>query len=135
MSAETPTWWGSGAVRMPRNVPPKQNSPSGFDAFWTAFPKRVGKLAAEKAYSKALKLATLPELLAGVERYKQSKPAYADWCHPATWLNQGRWMDEGTTPTSGSGRRWQWDDCPHDPHCGNATKCQNLTVIEEARRR
>lgn len=22
------------------------------------------------------------------------KPTYADYCHPKTWLHQGRWMDE-----------------------------------------
>lgn len=50
-----------------------------------------------KAYDKARKLATDAEILAGVEQYKKSKPAYADYCHPATWLNQGRWMDEPDT--------------------------------------
>ncbi len=66
-----------------------------FDEFWAACPRKVGKLAALKAYAKARKgYASQEELLAGLERYKKHKPAYADWCHPSTWLSQGRWMDE-----------------------------------------
>jgi hypothetical protein len=67
-----------------------------FKEFWAAWPgHRVGKLDAMKAYTKARKgYASQDELLAGLERYKKNKPAYADWCHPATWLNRGRWMDE-----------------------------------------
>lgn len=68
-----------------------------FAAFWAAYPRKVGKIAAEKAYRKALKLAGHDELMDGVARYLKSKPPYADWCHPATWLNQGRWMDESAT--------------------------------------
>lgn len=70
---------------------------SDFEVFWQAYPRKVGKLAAMKAYAKARKIATAAELLTGIERYKRLKPAYADYCHPATWLNQGRWMDEPDT--------------------------------------
>lgn len=68
-----------------------------FNAFWTRYPRKVGRLDAQKAFVKALKSATADQILAGVERYKTNKAAYADWCHPATWLNQGRWMDEADT--------------------------------------
>lgn len=81
---------------------------NSFDEFWARYPRHVGKLAAQKAYVKALKLATATEILAGIERYKQAKPSYADYCFPATFLNQGRWMDEA--PQSSS-------DCQHDPPC------------------
>jgi hypothetical protein len=65
-----------------------------FEAFWAAYPRRVAKLAAQKAYAKALKLTTHETIMRGVERYKAGKPDYADWCHPATWLHGGRWDDE-----------------------------------------
>lgn len=65
-----------------------------FERFWAAFPRRVGKLNAMKAYAKSRKTASAEDILAGVERYIARKPEYADWCHPTTWLNQGRWMDE-----------------------------------------
>jgi len=67
---------------------------AAFEAFWKTFPRHVGKLAALKAYTKARTIATAEEILDGVERYKRTKPPYADWCFPATFLNQGRWMDE-----------------------------------------
>mgnify|MGYP001616411375 CR=1 FL=1 len=68
--------------------------PDDFTEFWAIYPRKVGKLAAEKAYAKARQVASQEELLAGVERYKRNKPGYADWCHPRTWLVQGRWLDE-----------------------------------------
>lgn len=71
---------------------------TAFEAFWKAYPRHVGKLAAIKAYAKARRLASAADILAGVERYKRLKPAYADFCHPATWLNQGRWLDEADSP-------------------------------------
>ena len=72
-----------------------------FETWWASFPRRVGKLAAQKEYVKARKLATAEELLEGVARYRQHKPKYADWCHPRTWLSQGRWADSyETTPAA-----------------------------------
>jgi hypothetical protein len=65
-----------------------------FDTFWQAYPRHVGKLAAMKAYAKALRLASAEQILAGVEVYKRIKPPYADWAHASSWLNAGRWMDE-----------------------------------------
>ena len=70
---------------------PRQ-SPAGFDEFWEAYPRKVGKLAALTAW-KRLKPPLVPAL-AAIARYRQTKPADIDFCHPATWLNQGRWMDE-----------------------------------------
>lgn len=88
---------------------------SEFAAFWQAYPRRVAKLAALKAYEKARKLASAEAILAGVQRYKQAKPEYADWCHPTTFLNQGRWLDEYEEAPR---PRWQapaatdwWEDC------------------------
>lgn len=75
-----------------------------FDEFWRVYPRRVAKLAAKKAYVKALKLTTHEEIMAGVARYKAGKPDYADWCHPTTWLNQGRWADDFGTDGRGCGK-------------------------------
>lgn len=69
-----------------------------FDDFWKAYPRKVGKLSAEKAFKKARSNgAKVPDIMDGLRLYLKTKPAYADWCHPATWLNQGRWMDEPDT--------------------------------------
>lgn len=98
-----------------------------FEEFWRAFPNRVGKLAAEKAYVKARARASAEELLAGVTRYLRIKPGYAEFCHPATWLNQGRWLDEGPSPKAGS------SSCPHDPQCRTRRDCIQR-IIEDGRR-
>lgn len=66
-----------------------------FTAFWAAYPRRVGKLDALKAYERARKLDSAESILAGVAKYKRHMPDEARFvCHPATWLNKGRWMDE-----------------------------------------
>jgi len=94
-----------------------------FDTFYRHFPRHVGKLAAEKAYVKARKLASAQMILDGVEHYKRTKPAYADWCMPTTFLNQGRWLDEADdVPTSP-----EWI-CPHTPACTGRNACRILQV-------
>jgi hypothetical protein len=65
-----------------------------FLIWYEQYPRHVGKLAAERAFLKARRIADLEELIDGIARYRKTKPSYADWAHPATWLNQGRWMDE-----------------------------------------
>jgi hypothetical protein len=68
-----------------------------FDRFWKAYPKRVAKEAARKAYDKALERgATDAALLAGAQRYAAERNGQdAKFTkHPATWLNGGCWEDE-----------------------------------------
>ena len=74
------------------------SSLAGFAFFWQLYPRQVGRLAAEKAYAKALTHATHDDICTGVSRYladlAQDQTPLRFICHPATWLNQGRWMDE-----------------------------------------
>ena len=76
-----------------------------FTDFWEAYPKKVGKQEAEKAFRKAFPVGdehnvTIP----AIERHKRS----AQWTkdggqfipNPATWLNQKRWEDELTPATA-----------------------------------
>lgn len=84
-----------------------------FDQFWGRYPRRIAKFAAQRAYAKARIVATAEEILAGVELYRVNKPDYADFAHPATWLNQGRWMDEYEAAKAAPER------CQHDPRCGS----------------
>jgi hypothetical protein len=88
-----------------------------FEEFWRLYPRRVGKIAAQKEYDKVRRGGTTQdELLDGITQYVKTKPSYADYCHPRTWLAQGRWMDEA--PTS----RPAWT-CPHDPPCAARGQC------------
>jgi len=67
-----------------------------FDAFWRAYPKRVGKQAAKRAWRKVLsKLPQIDDLVAITEQqtqWSQWKEGYIP--NPSTWLNAGRWEDE-----------------------------------------
>lgn len=69
---------------------------AGFELWWKAFPNKVGKGAAEQAFKKAIRLASIEVLLDGVMRYA-AKRDDRPWCNPATWLNQRRWEDEPAT--------------------------------------
>ena len=78
------------------NIPP-YSPPKGdgeFSSFWDAYPRKVGKQAAEKAFAKVN--VPVEVLLKAIERQKRTE----QWQdvkyipHPSTWLNQGRWEDE-----------------------------------------
>jgi hypothetical protein len=67
-----------------------------FDDFWHIFPRRVAKLAAKRAWDKALKHFPEVEILDGAKRYAVERghedPKFTK--HPSTWLNGGCWMDD-----------------------------------------
>ena len=71
---------------------------SGFDEFWQAYPRRIAKGAARRAYDKATKQVEHQTIMAGLERYKAhldtQKAEKRFICHASTWLNQERWADE-----------------------------------------
>jgi hypothetical protein len=64
--------------------------------FWPVCIRKIGKGAARKAYRVARKLASAAELVEGMRRFSAAKadtePQFI--AHPATWLNQQRWLDE-----------------------------------------
>lgn len=66
----------------------------GFDEFWSVYPRKVAKLAAQKAYAKALKVVSPDQLIEGARRYALEKVGDAYVKHPSTWLNGGCWDDE-----------------------------------------
>lgn len=65
-----------------------------FEIFWRCFPRRIAKASARKAFDKAIKLASLEQLLDAITVYVANKPAWQDYKHPATWLNSHGWLDE-----------------------------------------
>lgn len=66
------------------------------EKFWPAYPRKVSKGQAEKAFRSARKKASLEEIVAGVERYAKARagqdPQYTK--HPSVWLNAKAWLDE-----------------------------------------
>ena len=66
-----------------------------FEAFWSAYPRRVAKLAAQRAWKKAVKQADPALIVASLERQVGAGVFVEPYIpHPATWLNNGRWEDD-----------------------------------------
>ena len=69
----------------------------GFELFWTAYPKKIGKPQARRAWlSKVRTDDSWPEVLKGLELWKatvkwMSEPEFIPY--PATFLNGMRWQD------------------------------------------
>ena len=84
------------------NIPPISPSKGDerFETFWKAYPRKTAKGAARKAFAK-LKVTDelLTVMLDAIEAQKFSSQWRRDGGqyipHPATWLNQARWEDEG----------------------------------------
>lgn len=73
--------------------PPKETP--AFVDFWTIYPKKVAKKAAQIAFEKAIKTTDPAVLIAGARRYAEDPnrhPSYT--ANPATWLNAERWLDD-----------------------------------------
>lgn len=76
-------------------LPPKGE----FERFWKAYPRKVGKDAAQRAFDKRRPTAALvDDMVAAIERQCRSDAWTKDGGqfipHPTTWLDQGRWNDE-----------------------------------------
>lgn len=81
-----------------------------FSEFWIAYPRKVGKDAAWRAWQKrrpdAALLAVMVEAIAWQRQQEQWLRDGGQYIpNPATWLNQGRWQDEQPTnaPALGPG--------------------------------
>lgn len=68
----------------------------GFDRFWAAYPRKVGKGAAERSFERIRPDAALLDgMLRAIESQRQSDAWLRGYIpNPATWLNQRRWEDE-----------------------------------------
>jgi hypothetical protein len=79
-----------------------------FERFWSAYPRKVGRDAAVQSFNKRKPDdLLLDEMVRAIEKQKRSKQWQKDGGsyipYPATWLNQGRWMDESTSDVQASG--------------------------------
>ena len=84
------------AARNARASPPYTQA---FEAFWRAYPRKVGKDAAFRVWKRKKHELPPPDELAAIlarqchcEQWQRDGGQYIP--HPATWLNGGRWQDE-----------------------------------------
>lgn len=94
-----------------------------FLKWWEAYPRKVGKLRAEKCYALAVKelgkregmrpVDARARLLQAAQDYRtradQIKPEFVP--HPATWLSQGRWDDEPDRPAGSTPAKSASEGC------------------------
>ncbi|MFN3075972.1 MAG: hypothetical protein ABT940_03640 [Alphaproteobacteria bacterium] len=80
-------------------VPEPAPEKVGFDLFWSVFPRKIGKGAAELAWKKLRPDATLQRRIIEAvkaqcksEQWKRDQGRFIP--HPSTWLNGKRWEDE-----------------------------------------
>lgn len=80
----------------------RADNDDAFETFWKAYPRKVGKDAARKAWKKkGCNVNLLEKMLVTLEAQKQCKQWQKEdgqfIPHPSTWLNEGRWNDEVET--------------------------------------
>lgn len=72
-----------------------------FGEFWKAYPKKIGKQAAVRAWQKIKIRPPLEKILDAIKRAQSTDQWQKDngefIPHPSTWLNGGRWDDEPLT--------------------------------------
>lgn len=77
----------------PSSAPSLFRSSEAFADFWRAYPRKVGKGAAERAWTKALRHADAEAIIAAVHAARwPDDPEFIP--HASTWLNGKRWLDE-----------------------------------------
>ena len=69
-----------------------------FAKFWSAYPRKVGKDVARKAFDKRKPSTELVDLMVQAVNRQKMTPQWAKEGgqfipHPSTWINEGRWMD------------------------------------------
>lgn len=96
-----------------------------FDDWWKVVWAKVGKGGAEKAFAKAAtNLLVAEEIIAATKkqlpRILEREPQYRP--HPATWLNDKRWLDEPEPSVNGARQQQSslpdFDDLINDPYHG-----------------
>lgn len=77
-----------------------------FARFWSTYPRKVGKQAAQRAFEKAISKYDVNVILEGLDRMvaDSNLPDKQFLPHPSTWLNEGRWEDEAYPERERDGR-------------------------------
>lgn len=83
-------------------------SGSGFDEFWSVYPRKVGKPRARIAFERCLRDTSAEDIIAGAKRYAEDPNRSDEFtAHPTTWLNREGWNDD---PLPSRGRKPEDDE-------------------------
>lgn len=82
---------------------PRAKIASDFEVFWEAYPRKVAKGDAERAFPKALAQTTLETLTDAARAMGRAAEDSKFIPHPASWLNGKRWLDTHDPPPSAPG--------------------------------
>jgi hypothetical protein len=73
-----------------------------FNEFWNAYPRKLDKAKAFRAFRSAIKRAPFADIMAGVIGYRNDAARNPDFTkYPATWLNSDSW-ENAVTPSADS---------------------------------
>ena len=107
--------------------PPGAEPPTDlFDEFWKAYPNKVGKDAARKAFEKRKPARPLLDAMLAAIAIQRTTKQWTDnggqyIPHPSTWLNEGRWQDEGVQVAGSAG-------APLDPESQPAIEAEGVRL-------
>ena len=74
------------------NKEPNKNLNAQFEEFWNAYPRKLDKAKAFRAFKSALTRAKFEDVLAGVLAYRNDPKRNPDFTkYPASWLNADSW--------------------------------------------
>ena len=112
-----------------KNTKKKNDS---FEAFWKAYPRKVAKGGALKAYQAALKRCAAEEIQTGVERYAKARRGEDSKFtpHAATWLNEDRWGDEDSLSAKPISRGFRKEFKPDKP-VERGTESERAAQVDE----
>ena len=89
---------GNKPINEPIREPIKDSIGQAFERFWSVYPRKIAKGAAERAWDKAARVTPPDAIIAAVEAAVwPADPQFIP--HAATWLNQKRWLDEAPART------------------------------------
>lgn len=98
---KTPASGAARTLKNPKEEPPltqracaRAAQPDGFAEFWAAYPRKVGRGQAERAFRTATKATDPGTIIAALRTYPfdLARPQFIP--HASTWLNGKRWLDQ-----------------------------------------
>ena len=107
-----------------------------FGTFWSAYPRRVSRQDAMKAYQQARVTATAEDIMAGVQRFLDHLPEEMRFVpYAASWLRASRWTDEyeDVLPVKRASDAGWFEECRelHGGACGGDRMAHHIRMQTE----